>query len=72
MTYLSEVWCEGDPLRDFTAAHLGYGKGKTVEEVCKDLANNSSYFEEHYDPDYLTYKGCKLYTNEIEARESCG
>lgn len=69
---IHEIWCEGDPRRDFTACHLGYGKGDTVEEACEDLASRSEYFMEHYNPYTLRYKGCKLFVSEAKARESHG
>lgn len=67
---LKEIWCEGDPLRDFTAAHLGYGKGDTLAEACSDLCANNAYFKAHYVNN--SYKGCRVFDNEAEARQSHG
>lgn len=67
-----EIWCEGDPKHDYTACHLGYGKGKTLDESCEDLASNNPYFNKIYNRDSRTYWGCKVYGSEQEARERYG
>lgn len=66
---LFEIWCEGDPRRDYTACHLGYGKGSTLAEACEDWASRNSYFNEHYNPYNMTYCGCKVFDNESDARD---
>ena len=43
MAKLFEIWCEGDPRRDYTACHLGYGKGETLAEACEDLASKNPF-----------------------------
>lgn len=65
-----EIWCEGDPLRDLTACHLGTGKGSSLEEACADYATKNQYFAAHIR--VMKYKGCKLFDNEEEARQSFG
>lgn len=69
-----EIWCEGDPLFGYTACHLGYGKGETLLEACKDLASkpNRVTFRKYFDPAKMTYIGCKIFNNEAEARDSWG
>lgn len=67
---LKEVWCEGDPLRDYTACHLGYGKGETLAEACADLAAKSEHFKSFYNQKTMKYKGCRLFLDESEARDS--
>ncbi len=77
-----EIWCEGDPIRDLTACNLGYGKGRTLREACDNLANiaridqdtgNASfYFREHYNPNTMEYKGCRIFDNYQDAALSHG
>jgi hypothetical protein len=70
--FLQEIWCEGDPRRDYTACHLGYGKGETLKEACNDLASRSEHFRNSYNAFALKYKNCKLFNNEADARLSHG
>ena len=72
MPKLFEIWCEGDPRRDYTACHLGYGKGASLIEACEELSTKSEYFNTHYNPSTMMYKGCKVFENEEEARVSYG
>lgn len=71
-TKLFEIWCEGDPRRDMTACHLGYGKGANLMEACEELANKNPYFSDHYNPYTRKYKGCAVFSTEEEARVSYG
>lgn len=67
---LFEIWCEGDPKRDLTACHLGYGRmGSTLLEACLALAAENEYFKNNFDFTNLTYCGCKLFDNETDARD---
>lgn len=70
MSFLKEIWCEGDPRRDYTACHLGYGKGETLKEACEDWASRHEFFNTHFDRNKMSYLGCKLFDNEVEARDS--
>lgn len=66
---LFEIWCEGDPKRDYTACHLGYGKGQDLAEACEDWASRHAYFDDHFDRISMKYCGCKVFDNEAAARE---
>ena len=68
--FLKEIWCEGDPRRDYTACHLGYGKGETLWEACEDLASKNEYFNTHFRRHTMTYQGCAVFDNEAAARDS--
>lgn len=72
MSKLFEIWCEGDPRRDYTACHLGYGKGETLKEACEELASKNSHFDMAYNPYTMIYKGCRVFDNELQAREAYG
>jgi hypothetical protein len=67
--FLKEIWCEGDPRRDYTACHLGYGKGRTLLEACEDLASKRESFARSFNPTSMTYYGCKIFDNEVAARD---
>jgi len=66
---LMEIWCEGDPRRDYTACHLGYGKGETLKEACEDLASHNAYFDKHFRRHTMRYCGCAVFNNEADARD---
>lgn len=67
-----EIWCEGDPSKDFTACHLGTAKGESLKEACDDLASKRASFKKWFRPNSMTYLGCKLFSSEAKARESFG
>ncbi len=67
-----EVWCEGDPKIDTTACHLGIGKGITFTEACVNLVTKNPYYMQFFDFDNLTYKNCRLFPTEEEARVRYG
>ena len=67
--FLKEIWCEGDPMRDLTACHLGYGKGDTLREACEDLASRSEHFNTYFRRHTMRYRGCSLFDNEEAARD---
>lgn len=71
-TMLKEIWCEGDPKRYYDACHLGYGKGDTLEEACKDLASRNEYFSKVFNFRTMKYHGCKVFDDEAQARELYG
>lgn len=66
---IKEIWCEGDPKHDYTACHLGYGKGNTLKEACEDWASRSPHFNQHFDRFTMEYRGCRVYDNETDARD---
>lgn len=72
MAKLFEIWCEGDPRRDHTACHLGFGKGETLAEACEDLASKNPYFGQAYNRYTNKYHGCQVFDNETEARAAYG
>ena len=67
-----EIWCEGDPQRDFTACHLGYGKGDTLAEACADLASRRESFKKFFNASTMKYLGCRVFDNELDARDNYG
>lgn len=71
MGFLKDIWCEGD-LEFCTAAHLGSGKGETLLEACIDYATKNPYFAEHFNPNTMMYKDCRIFESYEEARESHG
>lgn len=67
---VQEVWCEGDPRLEYTACHVGSGRGETLLEVCNDLATRSVSFDRHWNRRQMTYLGCKLHLSEEAARDA--
>lgn len=72
MRKIYEIWCEGDPSRDYTACHLGYGMGSSFEEACFDLASRSEHFREWFNVTTKTYKRCELFDSYEKAIISYG
>ena len=69
---LYQIWCEGDLRHDFTAAHLGQGKGENLKEACADYAQRNPYFAKHMNMSRMSYKGCAVFDNEEAARVNYG
>ncbi|MEO3947605.1 hypothetical protein [Gorillibacterium sp. CAU 1737] len=71
-----EIWSEGfaDSRDRGQAYRLGYGEGATFREACMAFMNAD---KEHLQLRYfngkeLTYWGCRLFDNEVDARKSFG
>jgi hypothetical protein len=72
MARVFEIWCEGDPTKEYTACHLGYGKGETLSEACRNLADKNPYFNKVFNFYTMKYSGCRVFDNEEDARASYG
>lgn len=69
-----QIWSEGFRATGESAgAHYhGSSIGKDFKEACDRFAEENLTFWEYYDPNRMTFWGCKLYDNEHEARLSFG
>lgn len=67
------IWSEGYRATggQLGASYHGCYEGDTFEEACKQWALSSSE-PNLFDPKKLTYWGCRLFDNEIDARKSFG
>lgn len=65
-----EVWCEGYMATGDSAEArlLGKTRASTLKEACDKLYSN----DPSYDPERMTYWGCRLFDNEDDARKSFG
>ena len=65
-----EIWSEGYSITGDrgTASLHGTSKAKNFKDACTKFFNINHL----YDPDDLTYWGCRLYDNETDARETFG
>lgn len=68
------IWSEGFHVMEGRSGAIlhGYAEGETFEDACKNLAEKDSSFKGYFDPERLTYWGCRLFDNEVEARVSFG
>ncbi|MMZ46571.1 hypothetical protein D1872_81890 [compost metagenome] len=68
------IWREGFKATGINgkASLLGWGTGETFKDACDDLARKDQTFRDFYDPDRLTYWGCRLHDNEHKARAKFG
>ncbi len=69
-----EIWSEGYAATgDSGSAHFhGTAIGENFKDACISFSNSNSEFKEYFDPSRMTYWGCELFDNEIEARKSFG
>lgn len=70
-----EIWCEGYSVTggpDNKALFLGRGEGETFNQACVNFFSENKNFSDYFNPDKLTYWGCKLFDNEADARKSFG
>ena len=71
---LFEIWCEGHQATGDSsdAGHLGWMVGEDFKDACKNFASIDPAFKRYFDPEHMTYWGCKLFDNEGDARKSFG
>ena len=74
MDKMHEIWCEGYVAigQNSGAIMLGYSKGKNLKDACINYAKKDSEFAKYFDVDSMTYWGCRIFDNEIDARKSFG
>ena len=67
-----EIWAEGFVAtgENGPADLLGINSGFTFKEACINLAARKKEFARYFDPERLTYWGCRLFDNEADARKS--
>ena len=65
-----EIWSEGYIITGGRGTALFHGKIKanSFKEACDILFDDDKF----YNPKNLTYWGCRLFDNEIDARKSFG
>lgn len=68
------IWAEGYVTQGNAsgANHLGIGFGETFKEACEDLARNDEDFKKYFDSNRMTYWGCGLFDNDVDARKNFG
>lgn len=73
-TILYEIWSEGFVVQGNSSGAIYHGSeyARTFKEACNKLSKKSLEFNRYYDPEDMTFWGCRLFDNESEARESFG
>ncbi len=68
------VWSEGFAAQgnSATAQLFGETTANSLKEAVEKLLELKEWNMDLYDPNRLTYWGCKFYDNEIDARKSFG
>ena len=68
------IWCEGYAAtgESGTATLIGRAFGKTFKEAYENFAERDKGFKNLFNPDRMTYWGCRLFTNQADARKSFG
>ncbi len=70
-----DVWTEGYCCTGASsrATYHGSTSATSFQDACNYLFKiNPHYDERHYDSERLTYWGCRLFSNEADARKSFG
>lgn len=69
-----DIWSEGFVAtgQSSGAIHHGTAEGKTLKEACINLADQNKEFKEYFNEERMTYWGCKLFDNSVDARKSFG
>lgn len=74
-----EIWAEGYTATDFNgnsvtekALCLGLKEGISFKDACVNFFLENTERAKYFDKDSFLYYGCKLFDNEIEARQKVG
>ncbi len=69
-----QIWSEGYAVTGQAGkAHLhGETEAETFNDACLTLAKRDGKFAKYFDPQRMTFWGCRLFDNEAEARKSFG
>lgn len=69
-----EIWSEGFEVMEGRGLAMCHGKltASSFKEACDKLAEIDKGFNLYYSPEKMTYWGCRLFDNEMQARESFG
>lgn len=69
-----DIWSEGFRTNGeaFSAFFIGTSLGSNFKEACDNFAIKDANFKRYYSSDDLTYWGCKLFDNEVDARANFG
>lgn len=69
-----EVWCEGYRIMSgySDANFLGACDAENFSEACHKVLRRRGMDDFNFNPERLTYWGCKLFDNEKDARETFG
>lgn len=73
MTRVYDIWCEGYAAtgEHGTAFKFGSIEGASFRDACVAFFRNRENAH-YFNPEYLTYWGCRLFDNEADARKSWG
>jgi len=69
-----DIWAEGYACTGESGGATLVGRvcAETFQEACNKYATDNEGFKRLYDPERLTYWGCKLFDNRHDAQESFG
>ena len=69
-----QIWSEGYTATGESGRAMLHGaaKGRTFKDACVEFARTNLEFHRYFDPNRLTYWGCRLFDNGVAARRSFG
>ena len=69
-----QIWSEGYKATGESGGAHRHGKaeGESFKEACCSFASKDSDFATYFDESGMTYWGCKLFDNEVDARKLYG
>ncbi len=70
-----DIWMEGFHIQGggpTPASFVGQSEGASFEEAVKKWYSDPKHFPSEFNPDTLSYWGCRLFDNEKDARRFMG
>ena len=74
MAVIYEIWSEGYRATGESARAMCHGtaEGQTFQRACEHFALENPEFSRYFNRVQLTYWGCRLFDNSVDARKSFG
>ncbi len=71
---LFNIWSEGYATGDERKQAILHGQacGSTFKDACNEYAEGNPVWAYYFDPNNLTFWGCRLFDNEEDARRAHG
>ena len=69
-----DIWSEGfaDNGGSRGAIYFGSAEGKDFKDACRNFAKINPNFNEYFNEEDMTWWGCSLYDNKVDASRSFG
>lgn len=74
MRTLFEIWTEGFVTNGERGSAMKYGewRGSNFQDACNGFAKNHPEFAKYYRKEDMTWWGCRIFDNQLDAIKSFG